>query len=187
MNSKEVNLVLNKYKRDQSSIIAILQDIQEQERYLPREVLEYVAQRLDIPLSKIYYLSTFYKAFSLEPRGKHIINVCLGTACHVRGAARLVDRLESDLGISAGGTTADRTFSLETVNCLGACALGPVVVIDGEYFGQMTPEQVDDLLQKYRKKPKKKVRFSTKGAKARKAQKGSAVKGAKKGKKKRGR
>jgi len=182
MNSKEVNLILNKYKRDQSSIIAILQDIQEQERYLPREVLEYVAQRLDIPLSKIYYLSTFYKAFSLEPRGKHIINVCLGTACHVRGAARLVDRLESDLGISAGGTTADLTFSLETVNCLGACALGPVMVIDGEYFGQMTPEQVDDLLKKYRKKPNK-MKVSTKSAKGRKALKVTAVKGTKKVKK----
>jgi NADH-quinone oxidoreductase subunit E len=183
MNNKELNLILNKYKRDRSSIIAILQDIQEQERYLPRELLEYVAQRLDIPLSKIYYLTTFYRAFSLEPRGKHIINVCLGTACHVRGAARLVDRLESDLGISAGGTTADLTFSLETVNCLGACALGPVVVIDGEYFGQMTPEQVDDLLQKYRKKARKKVRGATKSAKARKAQRVSAVKGAKKTKK----
>ena len=148
-------------------------------------MLEYVAQRLDIPLSKIYYLSTFYRAFSLEPRGKHLINVCLGTACHVRGAARLVDRLESDLGISAGKTTADLTFSLETVNCLGACALGPVVVIDGEYFGQMGPEQVDDLLQKYRKKAKKKVKVSAKSAKARKAKKVS--KKAKKGKKKRGR
>ena len=89
-----------------------------------------MAQKLDISLSKIYHLSTFYQAFSLEPRGKHIINVCLGTACHVRGAAKLVDRLESDLKISAGGTTVDRTFSLESVNCLGACALGPVVVVD---------------------------------------------------------
>jgi NADH-quinone oxidoreductase subunit E len=183
MKSKEVNAILNKHKHDQSSIIAILQDIQEQERYLPRDMLEYVAQKLDIPLSKIYYLSTFYKAFSLEPRGKHLLNVCLGTACHVRGAARLVDRLESDLGISAGKTTADLTFSLETVNCLGACALGPVVVIDGEYFGQMAPEKVDDLLQKYRRKPKKKAKVSTKSAKARKPQKASAVKGSRKAKK----
>jgi NADH-quinone oxidoreductase subunit E len=184
MNSKSINAILSKHKRDQSAIIAILQDIQEQKRYLPREVLEYVAEKLDMPLSKIYYLSTFYKAFSLEPRGKHLINVCLGTACHVRGAARLVEKLESDLRISAGGTTADLTFSLETVNCLGACALGPVMVIDGEYFGQMKPEQVDDLLQRYRKKPKKKVKVSVKSAKARKAKKVS--KKAKKGKKKRG-
>ena len=162
MNNKEVNAILNKYKRDQSSIIAILQDIQEGERYLPRDVLEYVAQKLDISLSKIYHLSTFYQAFSLEPRGKHIINVCVGTACHVRGAAKLVDRLEGDLEISAGGTTADRAFSLESVNCLGACALGPVVVVDGEYFGQMGPEKIDDLLQKYQKKSRKKGRFQQK-------------------------
>ena len=110
--------------------------------------------------------------------------MCLGTACHVRGAARLVDGLENNLGISAGETTADLTFSLETVNCLGACALGPVVVIDGEYFGQMAPEQVDDLLKKYRKRTKKKIKVSTKGTKSKKAQKVS--KKAKKGKKKRG-
>ena len=190
MNSKEVNTILNKYKRDQSSIIAILQDIQERERYLPRDLLEYVAQKLDISLSKIYHLSTFYQAFSLEPRGKHIINVCLGTACHVRGAAKLVDRLESDLKISAGGTTVDRTFSLESVNCLGACALGPVVVVDVEYFGQMVPEKIDDLLKKYQKKSRKRVKVSAKSARTRKSQKISAVKGTrkvKKGTKKRGR
>ena len=190
MNNKEVNAILNKYKRDQSSIIAILQDIQEGERYLPRDVLEYVAQKLDISLSKIYHLSTFYQAFSLEPRGKHLINVCLGTACHVRGAAKLVDRLESNLEIGAGETTADRNFSLESVNCLGACALGPVVVVDGEYFGQMAPEKIDDLLQKYQKKSRKRVKVSAKSAKTRKSQKISAVKGTrkvKKGTKKRGR
>lgn len=190
MNNKEVNAILNKYKRDQSSIIAILQDIQEGERYLPRDVLEYVAQKLDISLSKIYHLSTFYQAFSLEPRGKHIINVCVGTACHVRGAAKLVDRLEGDLKISAGGTTADRTFSLESVNCLGACALGPVVVVDGEYFGQMGPEKIDDLLQKYQKKSRKKVKVSAKSTRTRQSKKVSAVKGTKKvkkGTKKRGR
>ena len=101
----------------------------------------------------------------------------------MRGAARLVDKLESDLGVSAGGTTADRTFSLETVNCLGACALGPVVVIDGEYFGQMAPEKVGDLLQSYQKKSGKKVKVSVKSAKARKSQKASAVRGSKKVKK----
>ena len=183
MNSKEVNAILNKYKRDQSSIIAILQDIQESERYLPRDVLEYVAKKMDVSLSKIYHLSTFYQAFSLEPRGKHLINVCLGTACHVRGAAKLVDRLESDLKISAGETTADRVFSLETVNCLGACALGPVVVIDGEYFGQMGPEKIGDLLQKYRKRSKTKVKVSVKSTKTKQSKKVATVKGSKKVKK----
>ena len=183
MNNKEINTILNKYKRDQSSIIAILQDIQEGERYLPRDVLEYVAQKLGISLSKIYHLSTFYQAFSLEPRGKHIMNVCLGTACHVRGAAKLVDRLEGDLKISAGGTTADRAFSLETVNCLGACALGPVVVVDGEYFGQMGPEKVGDLLQKYHEKSRTKVKVSAKSTRTRQSKKVLAVKGTKKIKK----
>jgi NADH-quinone oxidoreductase subunit E len=190
MNTKAVNSILNKYKSDHSSIIAILQDIQEQEKYLPREVLEYVGQKLDMPLSKLYHLSTFYTAFSLEPRGKHLINVCLGTACHVRGASKLVDRLENALGISAGGTTDDLTFTLETVNCLGACALGPVLVIDGEYFGQMTPEKVEDILQKYRKKPKKKVKVVSKKATTGKTKKVSAVARAKKttkGKKTKGR
>jgi NADH-quinone oxidoreductase subunit E len=190
MNNKAVNAVLSKYKSDHSSIIAILQDIQEQEKYLPREVLEYIGKKIDMPLSKLYHLSTFYTAFSLEPRGKHLINVCLGTACHVRGASKLADRLESTLGISAGSTTDDRTFSLETVNCLGACALGPVLVIDGEYFGQMTPEKVDDLLQKYRKKPQKKVKAASKKAKTGKPRKVKAVTRSKKttkGKKKKGR
>ena len=183
MNSKQASAILNKYKNDPSSVIAILQDIQEQERYLPRDTLEHVARKLDIPLSKIYHLSTFYKAFSLEPRGKHVINVCLGTACHVRGAAKLADSLESDLGIKAGGTTADRNFSLETVNCLGACALGPVMVIDGEYFGQMSPEKIGDVLKKYRKKPKKKATSPAKSAKAGKTLKVSAAKGTGKAKK----
>ena len=183
MNSKEVNTILNKYKRDQSSIIAILQDIQESERYLPRDVLEYVAKKLDVSLSEIYHLSTFYQAFSLEPRGKHLINVCLGTACHVLGAAKLVDRLEGDLKISAGGTTADRAFSLETVNCLGACALGPVVVVDGEYFGQVGPEKIGDILQKHRKRYKKKVKVSVKSTRTRPSKKVTTVTGSKKVKK----
>lgn len=176
MNNKEVNTILSQYKRDSSSIIAILQDIQEREKYLPRDVLEYIAQRLDMPLSKIYHLSTFYQAFSLEPRGKHLINVCLGTACHVRGAAKLIDRLESDLKIHTGETTADRAFSLETVNCLGACALGPVVVVDGEYHGQMGPEKVGDLLQTYHKPSRKKVKVSAKGVKTKQSKKVKTVK-----------
>lgn len=184
MKNKEVNAILSKYKRDHSSIIAILQDIQEQKGYLPRDVLEYVSEKIEIPLSKLYHLSTFYKAFSLEPRGKHLISVCLGTACHVRGAARLVDRLEGYLGISAGETTSDHNFSLETVNCLGACALGPVVIVDREYHGQMKPENVDDLLKRYRKKPKRTVKASAKSVKTRKAAK--IVKKTTRAKKKRG-
>ncbi len=190
MNSKEITAILNKYQGDPSFIIAILQDIQARERYLAREVLEDVAQQLAIPLSKIYYLSTFYRAFSLEPRGVHLINVCVGTACHVRGAQKLVDALESDLGISARGTTADHNFSLETVNCLGTCALGPVVVVDGEYHGQVTSEQIDEILRNYRKTSSKKAKASTGRATDKKRKKVRTFKASHKvktGKKKRGR
>ena len=108
-----------------------------------------------MPLTRIYRIATFYNAFSLTPRGKYLINVCLGTACHVRGAARVVDRLKMYLGIDVGEMTKDRLFSLQTVNCLGACALGPIVVIGNEYHGQITPGKVESTIKKYRKKPRK--------------------------------
>jgi NADH-quinone oxidoreductase subunit E len=104
---------------------------------------------MGIPLSRVYSVATFFKAFSLKPRGKHLINVCLGTACHVRGAARVLDKLERSLGIRSGETTEDCKFTLETVNCMGCCALGPVVKIDGQYFGEMGPEKVNPLLARY--------------------------------------
>ena len=102
-------------------------------------------------MSRLYSLATFFKAFSLEPRGKHIITVCMGTACHVRKAPRIVDEISRILGIEAGGTTPDLMFTLETVNCLGTCALGPVAVIDGKYHGNMTPKKIRALLDDYRK------------------------------------
>jgi NADH-quinone oxidoreductase subunit E len=107
-----------------------------------------VSERLGLPLSQVYSVATFYHAFSLTPRGKHTICVCTGTACHVRGTAQVLNRLETRLGVGPGGTTRDRQFTLETVNCLGCCALGPVVVLDGEYEGQMTIQKVDKLLKR---------------------------------------
>jgi len=140
--------ILDRHHRDKAAIIAILQDIQDEVNYLPEDALRYVAHALDIPLSKVCSLATFYKAFSLKPRGKHVIHVCLGTACHVRGAVRVLGAIERTLGIRAGETDGNLQFTLETVNCLGACALGPIVVVDGEYYGEMTPAKAESLLKK---------------------------------------
>jgi len=139
------------YNRDRSAVIAMLQDIQAEFRYLPEEALRYLSQSMDIPIAKIYSLASFYRAFSLEPRGEHLIHVCLGTACHVRGAVRILGTIERTLGIQAGETDANLEFTLETVNCLGACALGPVVVVNGEYHGQMTSAKATRLLKQLRK------------------------------------
>ena len=144
----KIDLLLKKYDFNKAGLIGILQDISAKYNYLPRDVLEYTAAKVGVPFSHVVRLATFFKAFSLEPRGKHIITVCVGTACHVRGAAKIVDTLERELGISAGETTSDLQFTLETVNCLGACALGPVVVIDGTYHGEMTPDKTRKTLEK---------------------------------------
>ena len=146
---KEVKRILKNYQHDQGMLVSILQDIQAAENYLPREALQQVSQGLDIPQSQVYSVATFFKAFSLQPRGRHVINVCLGTACHVRGAGRVLDRLEMELGIKNGDTTKDLKFTLESVNCVGACALGPIIVIDGEYSGEMTADKVKPLLKRF--------------------------------------
>ena len=129
-----------------SAIIQVLTDIQEKFNYLPRENLEYVSQRLKVPLSKIYSIATFYAAFSLNPRGKHLITVCKGTACFVRGVSNVLNRIESRLKITSGCTTEDNMFTLETVNCLGACGLAPVVVINEKVYPQMTPESICSVI-----------------------------------------
>ena len=131
------------------SLISVLEDIQSRCRFLPREAMILVSEGLGLPLSQVYSVATFYNAFSLLPRGRHGICVCVGTACHVRGAKPVLDRLEETLGIKPGETTPDLHFSLETVNCLGACALGPIVVVDGKYSGQMYAAKVDDLLAQF--------------------------------------
>jgi NADH-quinone oxidoreductase subunit E len=143
--------ILKKHRYEGARIIQILTDIQAQHSYLPRENMEYVSQRLKVPLSKVYTIATFYAAFSLTPRGKHVVTVCSGTACFVRGVSDVLKRIEDRLGINAGCTTEDNMFTLETVNCLGACALAPIVVIDGEYYGQTTVQKVDAILDKYQK------------------------------------
>jgi len=129
----------------------LLLDIQSHLNWLPEEVLREVAQRLQVPLIDVYGVATFYKAFSLKPRGKHLITVCLGTACHVRGGQRIAEAISRELGIQPGETTKDLKFSLETVNCLGCCAIGPIVVVDGEYYGGMTPQKALSLIKRIEK------------------------------------
>jgi NADH-quinone oxidoreductase subunit E len=131
----------------QISLISLLSEIQDRYHYLPRSSLVLLSETLNIPLSQIYSVATFYNAFSLKPRGAHLVRVCMGTACHVRGAPHILNRLESKLNIQAGETTRDRNVTLETVNCLGACALGPIAVVDGKYTGQMDISKADRLLK----------------------------------------
>lgn len=129
-----------------NSLISVLEEIQAQYRYLPRDAMILVSEALGVPLSQVYSVATFYNAFSLERRGRHGICVCVGTACHVRGSRRVLTRLEETLGIRSGSTTPDWNYSLDTVHCLGACALGPIVVVDGKYSGQVSANQTDQLL-----------------------------------------
>ncbi len=131
--------VLQRYSRDPSNLIMVLQDIQASLKYISKEAIDTVSEWLSVPRSQIYSVSSFYKAFSLEPRGKHQVDICLGTACHVRGARILVNHMSRELGIKPRETTPDKELTLNTVNCVGACAMGPVAVIDGEYYGEMTP------------------------------------------------
>jgi NADH-quinone oxidoreductase subunit E len=151
LETTKLDSILARHDRDPANIIAVLQDIQAEVNWLPEEDLRYVSQALNISLSKMMALATFYRAFSLKPRGRHIVSVCLGTACHVRGAERILGAVERDLGILDGETDEDLHWTLETVNCLGACALGPIVVVDGEYHGQMTSAKATRLLQRIRK------------------------------------
>jgi len=143
----DINDIINQEAIGDGSLIAALEEIQERYRYLPPEALILASERLGVPLSQAYSVATFYNAFSLKPKGKHCLHVCMGTACHVRGSPQVLDRLESKLGIQSGETTRNHLYTLETVNCLGACALGPIIVTDGEYSGQMTIQKVDQLLK----------------------------------------
>jgi NADH-quinone oxidoreductase subunit E len=148
MQRKDMDKIIEKYNKDKCSILAILQDLQAKEKYLPKESLEYIGEQLNIPINKIYRIATFYRAFSLVPRGRHEINVCLGTACHVRGAQRIVDQFSFELGIKPGQTTKDGNFSLGTVNCLGVCASGPVVAVDDQYYSKMSSVKVKEVIAK---------------------------------------
>jgi NADH-quinone oxidoreductase subunit E len=147
--AEKVSRVLQKHRHDKALLVDILQDTQAEIGYLPKEALEEVSRGLDVPQSRVYSVATFFKAFSLKPRGRHLINVCMGTACHVRGSVKVLEKVEQELKIKTGETTGDLKFTLETVNCVGACALGPMVIIGEDYHGEMTPETVGPVLADY--------------------------------------
>src|SRR5512139_2436447 len=143
----EINEILRNEALGEGSLIGALEEIQERYRYLPPEALILASEYFNVPLAQTYSVATFYNAFSLKPKGKHCLHVCMGTACHVRGSPQVLDLLETKLSIKAGETTEDKLFTLETVNCLGACALGPIVVTDEAYSGAMSAQKVDQLLK----------------------------------------
>jgi NADH-quinone oxidoreductase subunit E len=150
MEVSKIDGIIRQYGARESAILAILQDIQAEEKYLPKETLEYVSQRMQIPLGQVFRIATFYNALSLKPRGRHKIDVCLGTACHVRGGERILSKLERDLGVSVGETTKDKRFTLESVHCVGCCSLGPVAVVDGDVYGRLSQDKVPALLKDFK-------------------------------------
>ena len=145
-----LDTIIEGYTSGKTSLIGLLQDMSSEYGYIPEDKLETVSEETKVPLSKLYSLCTFYASLRLEPTGEHYCAVCVGTACHVRGAAQVVEEIERNLGIKAGETTEDGKFTLETVNCVGACALGPLAVIDGEYHGKLDPKKVSRLLKQYK-------------------------------------
>jgi NADH:ubiquinone oxidoreductase subunit E len=150
--AEKVERIIGAYEARPTALIMILQEVQGEYRHLPREAMEIIGRRMDLALSQVYGVATFYKAFSLEPRGRHHVCVCTGTACHVRNSRSIVEKLERDLKISRGQTTPDGEFTLETVNCVGACALGPIAIADGKYWGHLTVSDVDGMMAAVRAK-----------------------------------
>jgi NADH-quinone oxidoreductase subunit E len=149
MDTERLNRIIDRYQSEPSALIEILLDIQNENHWLPREALQLVSEKLQVPMSRIQHTATFYKAFSLVPKGRHEINVCMGTACHVRGAPRVLEVVQNITGIQPGETDPDLKFSLETVNCLGCCALGPVMEIDEQHLGKLAPALAAELLKNY--------------------------------------
>jgi NADH-quinone oxidoreductase subunit E len=151
MNIEIVEKILEKHRKQGDGLISIFEEIQSRFTYLPEEALRMVAKERNLPLVNVYGVATFYRAFSLKPRGKHLICACLGTACHVRGGPTIVEEFEKSLGVKRGETTPDKEFTLETVACLGACALGPVAVADGKYFPKVRKSKVKNIIEQVRK------------------------------------
>lgn len=149
MDIEKIDRIIEKHQAEASSLIQILLEIQSENHWLPREALERISEKLEVPISRIQHIATFYKAFSLVPRGRHEVHICMGTACHVRGATRILDTVQDLTGIKPGETDLDLKFSLETVNCLGCCALGPVMEIDGKTHGKLSTAETADVLKRY--------------------------------------
>jgi NADH-quinone oxidoreductase subunit E len=149
MDKKKIERIIDDHHGEADSLIEILLDIQNEFHWLPGEALKMVSERLRVPLSRIQHTATFYRAFSLVPKGRHEINICMGTACHVRGAPRVLEVVQQIVGIQPGETDAEMKFSLDTVNCLGCCAIGPVMEIDEEHLGKLVPAKTAELLKNY--------------------------------------
>ena len=149
MDNDKIDRIINKHKGKARSLIQVLLEIQNQNHWLPKEVLEQVSEKLEVPLSRVMQIATFYKTFSLIPRGRNEVNVCTGSSCNVRGSTRLLDTVQDLIGIRPGETDSDSKFSLETGNCPGCCNLGPEIIINGKHYGRMTPARVEDVLKKY--------------------------------------
>jgi len=149
MDEARLNAILSRYEGEPYDLIPVLQDIQDQYNYLPKDELRVVAQRLNVPLTQVYSVATFYKMFSLVPKGKHQLKICLGTTCHLKGGQRLVDSVCNRLGVDVGYTTKDMQFSVETVGCLGSCAQAPVMMVDDKYYARVTVDKVPKILKLY--------------------------------------
>jgi len=141
--------IIRQHGAQRSALIAMLQDVQHEYTYLPKDVLIHLSRTVGVPLSRAYSLATFYRAFSLKPKGRHVISVCLGTACHVRGAVRILEKFERGLHLRPGETTQDLQFGLEQVRCLGCCGLAPVVMVGNDVFGKVTSPKVEDIIRRY--------------------------------------
>jgi len=149
MNCERIDEIIDEHHGEASSLIQVLLDVQAENHWLPREALNRISERLQVPLTRVLHIATFYKAFSLVPKGRHEVHVCMGTACHVRGAPRVLNTLQDLTGLQPGETDEDLKFSLETVNCLGCCALGPVIEIDGKAHGNVSTAKTEDVLKAY--------------------------------------
>ena len=149
MNLERIDQIIDEHEGEASSLIQVLLDVQSEYNWLPKAALQRIGEKLQVPLSRILHIATFYKAFSLVPKGRHKVHVCMGTACHVRGAPRILDTVQDLTGIGAGETDLEFKFSLETVNCIGCCALGPVIDIDGKIHGNVSPRGTADVLKQY--------------------------------------
>jgi len=149
MDKNKIDQIINKHEGKAGSLIHVLLEIQSENRWLPQEALEKVSEKLKVPLSRVLHIATFYKTFSLIPKGRHEVHVCTGTSCHVRGSTRLLDKVQDLIGIRPGETALDLKFSVETVNCLGCCALGPVMEVDGKHHARIEPAMAEDVLKNY--------------------------------------
>lgn len=149
ISEERIDGVIDRYEGEEGFLIQLLLDIQNEFNWIPKEAIERISTKLQIPISHIYRVVSFYKVLSLKPIGRHVIQVCLGTACHVRGGPRILDEVENILGIKAGTTTDDMKFTVNRVNCIGCCALGPVMVIDNDYHGNLSPADLKEILARY--------------------------------------